>query len=157
MVLTIPRERLEARLRELGIGYRFVVVERARTVDDAARSLGVGRDRIAKTVIVITDRGPIALFLRGSHRVDFTALRRILGLGSARMATPEEVEKITGYRVGGVPPIIEGVETIVDASLAFDSDEVFCGGGDEYTLLAIKPRELVERLGLRVYSFARPS
>ncbi len=155
MVLTSPRERLESKLRELGIGYRFVVVERARSVEDAAKSLGVGRDRIAKTVITITDRGPIALFLRGSHKVDFAALRRILGLSSVRMATPEEVERITGYTVGGVPPIIEGVETIVDVSLASDSIEVFCGGGDEYTLLAIKPRELVERLGLRVYGFAK--
>jgi prolyl-tRNA editing enzyme YbaK/EbsC (Cys-tRNA(Pro) deacylase) len=70
------------------------------------------------------------------------------------MATPEEVERITGYKVGGVPPIIDGVETIVDSSLASESGEVFCGGGDEHTLLAIKPRELIEKLRLRVYCFA---
>jgi prolyl-tRNA editing enzyme YbaK/EbsC (Cys-tRNA(Pro) deacylase) len=138
----------------LGIGYRFVAVERARTVEDAARSLGVGRDKIAKTIIAITDRGPLALFLRGIHRVDFEALRKNLGLSFAIMATPEEVERITGYKVGGVPPIIDGVETIVDASLASESGEVFCGGGDEHTLLAIKPRELIEKLRLRVCGFA---
>jgi len=150
-----PRERISERLKSLGISHRLVEVENARTAEDAARSLGVPVERIAKTVIVITDRGPLALFLRGPHRVDFEAVKRILGLKKLRMASPDEVERITGYRVGGVPPLIEGVETIVEESLAGEASEIFCGGGDERTLIAIRPRELVEKLGLRVYRFAK--
>lgn len=143
-------------LESYGLEHRFVSVDNARTVDDAARSLGVGRDRIAKTMIVVTERSPIAVFLRGVDRVDIDKLKRSLGIGSARLASPREVERITGYRVGGVPPVIDGVETIVDSRLAGEEGEVFCGGGDERTLIAVRPRELVEKLGLRVLDLALP-
>lgn len=150
------QKELEEILKRYGIEHRFVVVENARTVDDAARSLGVGRDRIAKTMIVITEKSPIAVFLRGIDRVDIDKLKRSLGVRSARLASPPEVERITGYRVGGVPPVIEGVETIVDSRLAGEEGEVFCGGGDERTLIAVRPKELVGKLGLKVLDLAAP-
>ncbi|HWQ17880.1 MAG TPA: YbaK/EbsC family protein [Sulfolobales archaeon] len=141
-------------LDRYGITYRFVSVENARTVDDAARSLGVGRDRIAKTIIVITDQGAIAVFLRGVDKVDMGKLKKSLGLKNTRLASPDEVMMLTGYRAGGVPPVIESMETIVDSRLAREEGEIFCGGGDEKTLLALKPRELVDKLGLRVLDLA---
>ncbi|MEM2204159.1 MAG: YbaK/EbsC family protein [Sulfolobales archaeon] len=148
------REAIKEILDRYGIAHKFVSVENARTVDDAARSLGVGRDRIAKTIIVITDQGAIAVFLRGIDRVDMGKLKKSLGLKNARLASQEEVAMLTGYKAGGVPPVIEGMETIVDSRLAREEDEIFCGGGDEKTLLALKPRELVEKLGLRILDLA---
>ena len=147
-------EAIKGLLDRYGITYRFVYVENARTVDDAARSLGVGRDRIAKTIIVITDQGAIAVFLRGVDKVDMGKLKKNLGLKNTRLASPDEVMMLTGYRAGGVPPVIESMETIVDSRLAREEGEIFCGGGDEKTLLALKPRELVDKLGLRVLDLA---
>lgn len=80
--------------------------------------------------------------------------RKNLGLRGARLTSPGEVEALTGYRAGGVPPLIVGVETIVDSRLAGEENEVFCGGGDEKTLVALRPRELVEKLGLRTLDLA---
>ena len=65
-----------------------------------------------------------------------------------RLTRPDEVEVLTGYPVGGVPPIAlpEGVKVVLDRSL-LDRDVVYGGGGDVNLLLEFQPRVLVE-LGL---------
>lgn len=117
-----------------------------RTVDDAARALGVGRDRIVKTLIVVCRDTILAVIVPGDRRLDFSKLR---GVGrDCRLARADEVEKITGYPAGGVPPVAlpEHVKVIMDGSL-LEKDFVYGGGGGENLLLRFSPRELAS-LGL---------
>ncbi|AOL17860.1 hypothetical protein BFU36_12170 [Sulfolobus sp. A20] len=141
---------MEEILKSRGINYQFVKVKDAKTVKDASNSLGIDEGKIAKTVIVIADNKPLAIFLRGNKRVNLEKVKEFLRVSEVRIAKAKEVRELTGYQVGGVPPIIEGVETIVDLDLASDSDYVYCGGGDEKTLLRISPKELVEKFNLKV-------
>ncbi|AAY80498.1 aminoacyl-tRNA deacylase [Sulfolobus acidocaldarius] len=143
---------LEDILKKLALSYKFISVPNARTVKDASMSLGVSEDRIAKTILVIADNKPYAVFLRGNRRVDLDKLKLYLNVREIRVAKASEVKKITGYEVGGLPPLINGVETIMDEELADDDKEVFCGGGNETTLLSIIPKELAEKSMLRIFS-----
>ena len=59
------------------------------------------------------------------------------------MATPGEVAEVTGYNVGGVPPVLR-IPVYIDRELLAE-DYVYGGGGDEYSLLRFRPAELVER------------
>jgi prolyl-tRNA editing enzyme YbaK/EbsC (Cys-tRNA(Pro) deacylase) len=107
-----------------------------RTVREAARAVGVGEDKIIKT-IVVNCRGEFrAYILRGTKRLDVKSL-------GCRLATPEEVLSVTGYPVGSVPPVL-GIPVFIDGEL-LSEDYVYGGGGDDHSLLRFRPRDLVEK------------
>ncbi|SFR10550.1 YbaK/EbsC family protein [Desulfoscipio geothermicus] len=74
------------------------------TVEEAARTLGVEPGRIAKTLLFRAGEKYGLFVMAGDVRVNTKKVKALLGGGKPRMATPEEVEEITGYRVGGVCP-----------------------------------------------------
>lgn len=107
-----------------------------RTVREAARAVGVGEDKIIKTIVVNCGGEFRAYILRGTKRLDVKSL-------GCRLATPEEVLSVTGYLVGGVPPVL-GIPVFIDEEL-LSEDYVYGGGGDDHSLLRFRPRDLVEK------------
>jgi len=107
-----------------------------RTAREAARALGVDESKIVKTLVVRCGGEYRAYVLRGTKRLDVRSL-------GCRMAAPEEVLAVTGYRVGGVPPVL-GIPVYIDEELLAE-DCVYGGGGDEYSLLRFRPADLVKR------------
>jgi prolyl-tRNA editing enzyme YbaK/EbsC (Cys-tRNA(Pro) deacylase) len=107
-----------------------------RTVREAARAAGVGEDKIIKTIVVNCGGEFRAYILRGTKRLDVKSL-------GCRLATPEEVLSVTGYPVGGVPPVL-GIPVFIDEEL-LSEDYVYGGGGDDHSLLRFRPRDLVEK------------
>jgi prolyl-tRNA editing enzyme YbaK/EbsC (Cys-tRNA(Pro) deacylase) len=107
-----------------------------RTVREAARAVGVGEDKIIKTIVVNCGGEFRAYILRGTKRLDVKSL-------DCRLATPEEVLSVTGYPVGGVPPVL-GIPVFIDEEL-LSEDYVYGGGGDDHSLLKFRPRDLVEK------------
>jgi prolyl-tRNA editing enzyme YbaK/EbsC (Cys-tRNA(Pro) deacylase) len=107
-----------------------------RTVREAARAVGVDEDKIIKTIVVNCGGEFRAYILRGTKRLDVKSL-------GCRLATPEEVLSVTGYPVGGVPPVL-GIPVFIDEEL-LSEDYVYGGGGDDHSLLRFRPRDLVEK------------
>ena len=107
-----------------------------RTVREAARAVGVGEDKIIKTIVVNCGGEFRAYILRGTKRLDVKSL-------GCRLAAPEEVLSVTGYPVGGVPPVLN-IPVFIDEEL-LNEDYVYGGGGDDHSLLKFRPRDLVER------------
>jgi prolyl-tRNA editing enzyme YbaK/EbsC (Cys-tRNA(Pro) deacylase) len=107
-----------------------------RTVREAARAVGVGGDKIIKTIVVYCGGEFRAYILRGTKRLDVKSL-------GCRLATPEEVLAVTGYPIGGVPPVLN-IPVFIDEEL-LNEDYVYGGGGDDHSLLRFKPRVLVEK------------
>ncbi|TRM79775.1 hypothetical protein DJ522_09350, partial [Sulfolobus sp. F3] len=91
---------LEEILKSRGINYQFVKVKDAKTVKDASNSLGIDEGKIAKTVIVIADNKPLAIFLRGNKRVNLEKVKEFLRVSEVRIAKAKEVRELTGYQVG---------------------------------------------------------
>jgi len=149
IALSSGRVKVEGWIRSHGLNWRVLEVPSStRTVDDAARALGVSRDAIVKTLVVICRDSVLAVIVPGDRRLDISKLRGVAR--DCRLAKPGEVEALTGYSVGGVPPIAlsEGVKVIVDRSL-LDRGVVYGGGGGENLLLEFSPRDLVS-LGFAV-------
>ncbi len=117
------------------IGELIKLDKPVRTVKQAARAMGVSESKIVKTLVVNCGGEYRAYIVRGDKRLDLEKL-------DCRMATPEEVFNVTGYRTGGVPPILN-IPTYVDQEL-LSEDYVYGGGGDDHTLLKFRPRDLVE-------------
>jgi prolyl-tRNA editing enzyme YbaK/EbsC (Cys-tRNA(Pro) deacylase) len=128
-----------ARLEDVGEILKLEVP--VRTVKEAARAVGVSEDKVVKTIVVNCGGEFRAYILRGNKRLDLKSL-------GCRLATPEEVLAVTGYPVGGVPPVLN-IPVFIDEEL-LNEDYVYGGGGDDYSLLRFKPQVLVER------GFAKP-
>ncbi len=85
------------------------------------------------------------LLVSGANRVDIKKVRKFTGRENLRMASAKEVKKLTGFAVGGVPPIGFDTQppTIIDADL-LNYDIVYADGGNPFTLFPISPAKLKE-------------
>lgn len=142
---------LEKFIVNRGVMARLIKAGDAATSIKAATALGVDVDRIVKTVIFMDDAGnPHAVVLRGSKRVGQSALAKELGVKKIRLATRDEVAKVTGYEAGGVPPIDLPIDMILDSELASAGGTVYAGGGDSETLLEISIEEIIKHQRPRI-------
>ncbi len=99
---------------------------------------------IVKTIVLAHDKGYALAIVEGTKHVDLEAIKALLETHKVRLATPEEVEQVTGYSVGGVPPIsIYGTPTLIDEGVLTHA-WVVAGGGDKNSLLKIQTRDILE-------------
>ena len=120
------------------------------TAQDAANALGCELGQIVKTLILLADGRPTAALVAGDRQADTAALARLLGVSRKRlkMATADQVFELTGFRVGGVPPVgLPGEwDLIADDSLArFPRVWAAAGAGD--ALFGTGTEELVAATG----------
>ena len=91
-------ERFLRAAAELGIDVEPVTYpDGTRTAADAATAIGCELSQIAKSLLVMTDTGPVLALTAGHNRLDLDALAARLERG-ARMANAEEARRATGMR-----------------------------------------------------------
>ncbi len=133
-------------LREGGRGYALEAVE----------ALGLAADRVFKTIVATVD-GRLALaVVPADAEVDLKAVADALGGRRAAIAPPAEVEKATGYVLGGISPLgtRRSMPVVLDVSAAaFPTIHVSAGRrGLEIELAAA---DLVRLTGGRLAGVAR--
>src|SRR3990172_5545908 len=79
--------------------------EGTRTAEDAARAIGVSVGQIVKELVFMTDGHPVLCLVSGLNRVDGRRLSVVTGASQVRRAGADEVERATGFAIGGVPPL----------------------------------------------------
>jgi len=123
------------------------------TVEMAARRLGVEPARIAKSLLFKTKAGAYVLVvLPGDKRVSSSAYRQTIG-SKVSMTSPDETERVTGFRPGGVCPFgLEGVEILLDRDLGL-YPSVFPAAGNDATGVGTTLDQLVRITGGRVVDF----
>ncbi len=144
----MDHKNLEEFIRKHGIDAEVIgFSDSTRTVEQAEMQLGITKNRIAKSVVFIVKKAgkPLLVIAPGDRKVDQNMLKRLLD-SKIRLANGEEVERYTGYVVGGVPPLghASDIETMIDRNVLLH-EFVWCGGGDRTHLLKIRPKE-VERM-----------
>jgi Cys-tRNA(Pro) deacylase len=122
--------------------------ETIRTVEDAARAVGVPPEEILKSILLLSDEEPVLALMSGPNRVDMGKIKTRLGVRKVYMARPEWVFRFSGYKVGGVPPV--GYEnqplTLLDESL-FQYDTVWAAAGTDHAFFPVEPDELLRLTG----------
>ncbi|GAB2720575.1 Cys-tRNA(Pro) deacylase [Halomonas garicola] len=86
---------------------------------EAAEKLGVAPESIFKTLVVKLDGKRLAVGLVPvTGKLGFKLIARAAGAKKATMASPEEVERATGYVLGGVSPLGQKkrLPTFIDTS-----------------------------------------
>lgn len=112
----------------------------------AAKALGCTVDEIAKSV-VFTGPRTMVVVLSGVKRVNLEKLSLVAG-SKLRIASAEEVETLTGYVAGGVPPFPhdDGIGLYHDISLT-TYPRVWAAAGEQNAVMQISVKELIETIG----------
>lgn len=97
--------------------------ESTHTAAEAAAALGVELGQIVKSLVFVDDgdEGPegIIALVSGPNRVDLARLAAVTGAADVRRATAREANALTGFVIGGIPPIGFGrpVRVVMDPDL----------------------------------------
>lgn len=115
---------------------------------EAAERMGVSPKRVAKTLVVSVTRSARPELVVGvvpvDGQLDLKALAAAVGSKRAEMAPPIDVERSTGYVLGGVSPLGQRkkLSTVIDASL-LDHQTVFVSAGRRGLEIELSPHDLV--------------
>jgi prolyl-tRNA editing enzyme YbaK/EbsC (Cys-tRNA(Pro) deacylase) len=87
-----------------------LLAETSHTAEDAARALGVELGQIVKSLVFVApgtgdELRPILCLVAGTNRVDLARLAAVTGEPSVRRASAREARELTGFSIGGIPPI----------------------------------------------------
>jgi prolyl-tRNA editing enzyme YbaK/EbsC (Cys-tRNA(Pro) deacylase) len=144
-----PVERVQAALDALHLGIRVRRFEvPTSTAPEAATAIGCELGAIVKSLCFVVDEQPILVLAAGDRQVDTKALRQIFGVSKrkVKIADPPTVEAVTGFAVGGVPPLghAQPLTTLIDRSLA-RFETVYAAAGDPNSIFPI-PYEVLVRV-----------
>jgi len=97
--------------------------ESTHTAVEAAAALGVELGQIVKSLVfVVAGEGgmePLLCLMAGHNRVDLARLAAVTSAADVRRATAREAHELTGFAIGGIPPIghLRPVRVIMDPDL----------------------------------------
>ncbi|MFP3847021.1 YbaK/EbsC family protein, partial [Priestia filamentosa] len=117
--------------------------ESSATVELAAQALGCEPERIAKTLSFRVGEEVVLIVAAGDAKIDNRKYREEFET-KAKMLSANEVEPLTGHRIGGVCPfaVNEGVSVYLDQSLQrFQTVFPACGSGNSAIELTIEQLE----------------
>ncbi|MFP3166839.1 MAG: YbaK/EbsC family protein [Candidatus Nanopusillus sp.] len=144
---------LENYLNKLGIKFQIIKYEKpvisSKNVEQQVNGI------ITKSILLICDNKPLLCFLLGKDIIDLNKIKKYFNCNEMKLAKAKEVKEITGYDIGGVPPIglKQKIKTIVDKSIIDLNDDqiIYCGGGSHYHLLRISKKDLLKVMEYEVY------
>jgi prolyl-tRNA editing enzyme YbaK/EbsC (Cys-tRNA(Pro) deacylase) len=84
--------------------------ESTHTAEDAAAAVGAELGQIVKSLVFVAPAedgtlDPILCLVSGPNRVDIARLAAVTGEPDVRRASAVEARDLTGYAIGGIPPI----------------------------------------------------
>ena len=155
--LSDAAQRVQDALRAAGFANAVLELEVAvKTASAAAEAVGCTAAQIVKSLVFqrVTSGAPVLVVASGANRVSEARLEALLG-EPVRMGPPKFVREVTGYAIGGIPPLghAQKLDTIVDAHL-MTLDGLWAAAGHPKSLFALTPDELVRMTAGRVAEVA---
>jgi prolyl-tRNA editing enzyme YbaK/EbsC (Cys-tRNA(Pro) deacylase) len=144
MSLETVRADLAARAPDLSV---IVTDAATSTVELAAQVHGCAPGQIAKTLAIRVNDREFLLVTRGDARLSNQKAKAAFG-GRPRMLGPEDVERLTSHKVGGVCPfgLPAPIAIYCDVSLRI-YEEVIPAGGSTHASVRLPLTRLVELCG----------
>lgn len=114
---------------------------------EAADALGVGRDQVFKTLVVIADSRPAVAIVPVNCRLSLKLAGAALGTKRVELCDSTLAERTTGYVVGGISPFGQRkrLQTVVDETCEL-YDQIYVSGGRRGLDLGIAPADLLHVL-----------
>ncbi len=110
------------------------------TVEEVTEFLKISPQRLIKTLIYESEKGPIGAMVRGDHQVNEAKLRRLLGLNQIALADEDTVKRLSGAEVGFAGPFgLREAILVADNSLKYTEDMVVGANRTHYHILHVYP------------------
>lgn len=147
-------ERVRHALAELGVDTKIGrYPQGTRTAAEAAAAIGVPLGSIVKSLVFAAGDQPVLVLVAGDQRADEAKVARLFSVPEheVRFADADTVREVTGFAIGGVPPVGHAQElpTIIDRSLS-RFEVVHAAAGTPHANFPITFAQLVEVAGGRV-------
>ncbi len=123
-------EQITAMLKGSHIVFESVEHAAVKTSEEAAKARNTPLHAGAKALVMFADDKPIMVTIPGDQKVDTKAFKAVFGVKDLRMATPAEVETVTGVTIGAVPPFghIFNIPLYMEKNLK-ENDKIFFNAG----------------------------
>ncbi|WP_367109648.1 Cys-tRNA(Pro) deacylase [uncultured Psychrobacter sp.] len=115
---------------------------------EAAKKLGLPAAQVFKTLIVETDTGALAMaILPVDTTLNLKKMAKALHCKKTKMADPKQVQRSTGYVLGGVSPLGQKkrLTTVMDSG-AQSQTTIYVSGGRRGLDLELPPMQLATTL-----------
>ncbi|MFP4436369.1 MAG: Cys-tRNA(Pro) deacylase [Chloroflexaceae bacterium] len=122
----------------------------------AAMSLQVDEHAVIKTLVMESDaRRPLLMLMHGDREVSTKQLARQIGVKTVGPCDQAQVQKSTGYIVGGVSPFgtRQELPIYVEATI-LDLERIYINGGKRGFLVEISPADLQRVLPVQAVTVA---
>ena len=137
------------------LGYDFHIIEHTestRTAQEAAERAGCELGQIVKSMIFKgKDSGkPILVLTSGANRVDEKRISQYAGEAIGR-ADPDFVRAVTGFAIGGVPPVghLQNIETYLDEDF-LQYETIWAAAGNPNAIFELPTQVLQEITNAKV-------
>lgn len=137
-------DRVAEALRSRGIAVDIrEFPEGTRTAEQAAAAIGTSVGQIVKSLVFLADGKPVLVLASGANRVDLIKLAGACGGHAVRRADADTVRRVTGFVIGGVPPLghAEPLTALLDRDL-LQYEMVYAAAGTPHAIFAVDPRVL---------------
>ena len=122
---------------------------------DAADALGCAVARIASSLVFAADGDPVVVVTSGANRVDEGRLVAVLGADRVATADPDRVRAVTGWAIGGVPPVChEGDPPILLDRTLLGHETMYAAAGTPTAVFEVDPDRLRRLADARVADVA---
>jgi len=136
-------------------GMRLQVLElpaSTRTAQDAAQTIGCQVGQIVKSLIFRGKQSgrPLLILVSGTNRVKEEGIENLIGEAIGK-AQAEYVRELTGFAIGGVPPLGHDhpLETIIDEDL-LQYNQIWAAAGTPNAVFCLESRDLQRLTGGKV-------
>ncbi|RPH73803.1 YbaK/EbsC family protein [bacterium] len=151
--LSPSAQKIQDQLKSLG--YAYIVIEHAestRTAQEAAERAGCELGQIVKSLIFkgkLTGK-PILVLTSGANRVDEKRISGYAGEAIGR-ADADFVRAVTGFAIGGVPPVAhpQKMETYLDEDF-LQYETIWAAAGTPNAIFELKTSDLQKMTGAQV-------
>jgi prolyl-tRNA editing enzyme YbaK/EbsC (Cys-tRNA(Pro) deacylase) len=138
-------QKVQKELQARGLNCKVVQMQKTtRTAKDAARAVGCEVGQIVKSLIFKSKRSrkPILVVASGVNRVNEKVLGKQIS-EPVKMANPEFVREMTGFAIGGVPPVghQNPLTIFIDEDL-LQYEEIWAAAGTPHAVFKLTPDEL---------------
>jgi prolyl-tRNA editing enzyme YbaK/EbsC (Cys-tRNA(Pro) deacylase) len=148
--------RVQAALQAHGLAGEVIeLAESARTAAEAAAACGASVGQIVKSLVFLAGEEPIVVLVSGANQADERRLQELTGQ-PIRRANADTVRTVTGFAIGGVPPVghARALRVLIDRDL-LGYDRLIAAAGTPHAVFPLTPAELCRVTGGRVEDLRR--
>ncbi len=143
--LSASARRVQMALQEAGVEFKVMELPAStRTAQDAAQAIGCQVGQIAKSLVFKTraSQRPVMVIASGAHRVDLRKLEALVG-EPIDLADPDFVRRVTGFAIGGVPPLghLDPLTIYLDEGLR-QYETIWAAAGTPHAVFSLKADDL---------------